>query len=105
MPTKPINELTFVARLGAFTKLRAERRKQNGLPIIIALGDVEERQIDPATGRYKRCDIRLSSPTGRKLVSGEMKRPEVPEGRDPANEKLVQDARRKAVARGLPYYW
>lgn len=105
MPTEPINELTFVARLGAFTKLRAERRKQNGLPIVIALGDVEERQIDPASGRYKRCDIRLSGPTGRKLVSGEMKRPEVPEGRDPANEKLVQDARRKAVARGLPYYF
>jgi N-6 DNA Methylase len=105
MPTEPMNELTFVARLGAFTKLRAERRKDNGLPVIIALGDVEERQIDPATGRYKRCDIRLSGPTGRKLVSGEMKRPEVAEGRDPANEKLVEDARRKALARGLPYYF
>ena len=105
MPAEPLNEPTFVARLGARTALRAERRKQAGLPVLIAHGNVEERQIDPATGRYKRCDIRLNSATGRKLVSGEMKRPEVPEGRSPRNESLVQDARRKAVARGLPYYF
>ncbi|MGV0159874.1 HsdM family class I SAM-dependent methyltransferase [Mycobacterium colombiense] len=105
MPAEPINELTFVARLGVRTALRAARRKDAGLPVVIARGDVEERQIDPATGRYKRCDIRLSSPSNRKLISGEMKRPEVAEGRDPRNESLVQDARRKAVARGLPYYF
>ena len=105
MPADPLNELTFVARLGTRTVLRAERRRDAGLPVLIAHGDVEERQIDPASGRYKRCDIRLSSASGRKLVSGEMKRPEVPEGRNARNESLVQDARRKAVARGLPYYF
>jgi hypothetical protein len=31
--------------------------------------------------------------------------PEVPEGRDPGNVVLVSDARRKAVNRGLPYYF
>src|SRR5687767_9090587 len=97
MPADPINELTFVARLGTRTALRAQRRLDSGQPSLIARGEVEERQIDPATGRFKRCDIRLSSGSGRKLVSGEMKRPEVPEGRDPRNESLVQDARRKAV--------
>jgi hypothetical protein len=39
------------------------------------------------------------------LASGELKRPEVPEGRDPRNEKLRADARRKAIVRGLPYYF
>jgi methylase of polypeptide subunit release factors len=34
-----------------------------------------------------------------------MKRPEVPEGRDVRNEALIIDARRKAIARGLPYYF
>ncbi len=34
-----------------------------------------------------------------------MKRPEHPDGRDPQNESLVSDARKKAIARGLPYYF
>jgi hypothetical protein len=34
-----------------------------------------------------------------------MKRPEVAEGRDPRNESLIADARRKAVGRGLPFYF
>jgi hypothetical protein len=72
---------------------------------LIATGEVEERQVDPATGRPLRCDIRLNAPNGRKLASGEMKRPEVPEGRDVTNDALVADARRKALARGLPYYF
>ncbi|MFI5949761.1 class I SAM-dependent DNA methyltransferase [Micromonospora chalcea] len=100
-----MNELTFVARLGTQTTLRAERLRAAGKQVIIARGDVEERQIDPATGRYRRCDIRLNSRSGRKLVSGEMKRPEVAEGRDARNAALVHDARRKAVARGLPFYF
>jgi hypothetical protein len=100
-----INELTFVARLGTQTALRAERRRSAGLSVLIARGEVEERQLDPVTGRYKRCDIRLSGPTNRKLVSGEMKRPDASGGRDPRNELLVQDARRKAIARGLFYYF
>lgn len=104
MPPEPLNEITFVARLGTATALRAERRRQSGELVLIASGEVEERQVD-AQGRVRRCDIRLSSPSGRKLASGEMKRPEVPEGRDPRNEALREDARRKAVARGLPYYF
>jgi hypothetical protein len=106
MPSSPesMNELTFVARLGTATVLRAERMRDDGLTPLIARGDVEERQID-ADGKVRRCDIRLSTSTGRKLASGEMKRPEVREGRDPCNEALRRDARRKAVARGLPYYF
>jgi hypothetical protein len=102
---EPINEVTFVARLGTTTGLRAHKRHEAAEPVLIESGEVEERQIDPESGRYKRCDIRLNAVTGRKLASGEMKRPEVPEGRDVTNEALVNDARRKAIARGLPYYF
>ena len=99
-----MNELTFVARLGVATAIRADRRRSASQPVLIVRGDVEEKQVD-AQGRVRRCDIRLSDASGRKLASGEMKRPEVPEGRDPRNDALVSDARRKAVARGLPYYF
>lgn len=104
MPAEPLNEITFVARLGAVTALRAERRRQAGEVVLIESGEVEERQVD-GQGRVRRCDIRLNSPTRRKLASGEMKRPEVAEGRDPRNPGLIDDARRKAIARGLPFYF
>lgn len=104
VPLETINEITFVARLGAATRVRAEQKRARGEHVLIARGDVEEKQVDDE-GRVRRCDIRLSSVSGRKLVSGEMKRPEVPEGRDPRNESLRADARRKAIARGLPYYF
>lgn len=99
-----VNEITFVARLGVATRLRAERRRELGLPVLIENGEVEERQVD-RHGAVRRCDIRLNSRGGAKLVSGEMKRPEVPAGRDPRNVELRDDARRKAVARGLPFYF
>ena len=98
-----MNELTFAGWLVEFTAVRAAS-KENALdPALITSAAIEERQ-DDADGRPKRCDIRFNSASGRKLVSGELKRPEVPEGRDPRNEKLRDDARRKAIARGLPYY-
>lgn len=99
-----MNEVTFVAQLGAVTAVRAAAAKAAGSPVLIAQGNVEEAQRD-STGSVKRCDMRLSSAGGRKLVSGEMKRPEVPEGRDPRNVDLVADARNKAVSRGLPLYF
>lgn len=104
MPPDTTNELTFVARLGTVTALRAERKREADEPFLIASGEVEEKQLDEL-GRVRRCDIRLNTRGGRKLASGEVKRPEVPEGRDPRNPTLVADARRKAIARGLPYYF
>lgn len=99
-----MNELTFAGWLAEFTATRAQRRQDAGEPVLIASGAIEERQVD-AAGRVRRCDLRFNSGSGRKLASGELKRPEVPEGRDPRNEKLRFDARRKAIARGLPYYF
>ncbi|WP_020467750.1 HsdM family class I SAM-dependent methyltransferase [Singulisphaera acidiphila] len=104
MPTDAMNELTFAGWLAEFTATRAKRREDAGEPVLIASAAIEERQVD-AEGSVRRCDLRFNSSSGRKLASGELKRPEVPEGRDPRNEKLRFDARRKAVARGLPYYF
>lgn len=100
-----MNEATFVGRLAAFTQVRAAEMRAAGQSPLIVYGDVEERQVDPDTGRYLRCDMRLNDASNRKLVSGEMKRPESPDGRDPRNEVLRMDARNKALARGLPYYF
>ena len=104
MPTDAMNELTFAGWLAEFTATRAKRREEAGESVLIASGAIEERQVD-AEGRVRRCDLRFNSSSGRKLASGELKRPEVAEGRDPRNENLRNDARRKAVARGLPYYF
>lgn len=104
MPADTMNELTFAGWLAEFTATRAQRREDSGEPVLIATGAIEERQVD-REGRVRRCDLRFNSVSGRKLASGELKRPEVPEGRDPRNEKLRFDARRKAIARGLPYYF
>lgn len=80
MKNNPLNEITFVGHLGTVTSLRAERLRSEGSSPLIANGEVEERQVDPETGRSLRCDIRLNTTSGRKLASGEMKRPEVPRG-------------------------
>jgi hypothetical protein len=103
-PAERMNELTFAGWLAEFTAARAERRKASGDGVIIGSAAIEESQVD-ADGRVRRCDIRFNTASGRKLASGELKRPEVSEGRDPRNEVLRSDARRKAVARGLPYYF
>jgi hypothetical protein len=102
--TNPMNEVTFVAKLGAFTAVRYATANAAGTNVLIAQGNVEEAQRD-ASGKVKRCDMRLATMSGRKLLSGEMKRPELTEGRDPRNTSLVSDARNKAVARGLPLYF
>ncbi len=99
-----MNELTFAGWLAEFTAMRARETEALGQPALIASAAIEERQVD-AEGRVRRCDLRFNSRSGRKLASGELKRPEVAEGRDPRNESLRADARRKALARGLPYYF
>ena len=104
MIVEAMNELTFAGWLAEFTATRAKRRENAGDSVLIASGAIEERQLD-AEGHVRRCDLRFNSASGRKLASGELKRPEVAEGRDPRNEKLRLDARRKAIARGLPYYF
>ena len=104
MAVAGMNELTFAGWLAEFTAVWAAAREAEGKPAIIATAAIEERQVD-ARGAIRRCDIRFNSEKGRKLASGELKRPEVPEGRDVRAETLRADARRKALARGLPYYF
>jgi hypothetical protein len=104
MPAVPMNELTFAGWLAEFTAVRAAARETAGESVLIAVAAIEERQVDE-NGAVRRCDIRFNTSRGRKLASGELKRPEVAEGRDPRGESLRADARRKALARGLPYYF
>jgi hypothetical protein len=99
-----MNELTFAGWLVEFTTLRSAQIDESGGAAFIASAAIEERQRDE-NGVVRRCDIRFNTRRGRKLASGELKRPEISEGRDPRNEALRQDARRKALARGLPYYF
>ncbi|WP_287236126.1 N-6 DNA methylase [Mesorhizobium sp.] len=99
-----MNELTFAGWLAEFTAVRAAAREAAGESVLIAVGAIEERQVDDK-GVVRRCDIRFNTARGRKLASGELKRPEVAEGRDVRSENLRADARRKALARGLPYYF
>jgi hypothetical protein len=104
MPAVSVNELTFAGWLAEFTAVRAAAREAAGESVLIAVAAIEERQVDEK-GVVRRCDIRFNSARGRKLASGELKRPEVSEGRDVRSEGLRADARRKALARGLPYYF
>ena len=104
MPPVTMNELTFAGWLAEFTAVRAAARDAAGEPVLIAVAAIEERQVDEK-GVVRRCDIRFNTARGRKLASGELKRPEVAEGRDVRSENLRADARRKALARGLPYYF
>lgn len=100
-----VNELTFVSRLGDFTSVRADRLRSAGQPVLVVEGAIEESVRDKVSGNVKRCDMRLADAVGNKLANGEMKRPEHPEGRDVRNPKLIADARRKAIAIGLSYYF
>jgi hypothetical protein len=104
MAVAGMNELTFAGWLAEFTAVWASGKEAAGTPTLIAAAAIEERQVD-AKGAVRRCDVRFNSDKGRKLASGELKRPEVPEGRDVRAEGLRADARRKALARGLPYYF
>jgi hypothetical protein len=104
MPGITMNELTFAGWLAEFTAVRAAAREAAGEAALIAVAAIEERQVDEK-GVVRRCDIRFNTARGRKLASGELKRPEVAEGRDVRSEALRADARRKALARGLPYYF
>jgi N-6 DNA methylase len=106
-----MNEITFVSELSTETAVRAERRRassemvKDGPAVRIESGRLEERETDPVSGHVVRCDMRLNGVGGVILVSGEFKRPEHRDGRDVRSEALRADARRKARARGLPYYF
>jgi hypothetical protein len=104
MSAVSMNELTFAGWLAEFTAVRAAAREEAGETVLIAVAAIEERQVDEKRV-VRRCDIRFNTARGRKLASGELKRPEVAEGRDVRGEALRADARRKALARGLPYYF
>ncbi len=98
MPAVTMNELTFAGWLAEFTPGGGPR---GGWRVGSHCRSCDRR----APGRRKGRRPPVNSARGRKLASGELKRPEVAEGRDVRGEALRADARRKALARGLPYYF
>ncbi|MCL5105397.1 MAG: N-6 DNA methylase [Armatimonadetes bacterium] len=62
---------------------------------------VEER----AKGSRKRRDLTLYDRNGAKVITGEVKMPDSPEGRSPFQEALVQDAHDKADMEGVEYFF
>lgn len=94
----PVDERTFVAQVAGWVTAILERRQD--LPYSDAR--VEEH----GEGNRKRHDFVLYSRGANKVVlTGEVKMPDNPEGRNPFHQSLVEDAFTKASRAGTPYYF
>lgn len=102
---EPTNEVTMVSWLSGRTEVWAEAHLKDGTMTLIGSSAIESREKDRQTGTYKRCDLRITTRTGQRLVSGEFKRPESKDGQDARNESSRQDARRKALSGGVEVYF
>jgi len=58
-----------------------------------------------SAGSAKRRDFVLYARDGRKVLTGEIKFPENPEGQTPFNPREVLNARRKARLAGVTYFF
>lgn len=56
-------------------------------------------------GSAKRHDLVLFDRSGKKVLTGEVKRPENPDGRNPMSDALLVDAFLKAAQSGVPYFF
>jgi type I restriction-modification system DNA methylase subunit len=56
-------------------------------------------------GSARRHDLVLFHRNGKKVLTGEVKRPENPDGRDPTADALLMDAFTKASLSGIPYFF
>jgi type I restriction-modification system DNA methylase subunit len=56
-------------------------------------------------GKNTRHDLTLYDRDGKKVLTGEVKRPENPDGRNPMSDALLTDAFMKASATGTPYFF
>jgi hypothetical protein len=55
--SESLNEVTFVGRLGAVTRVRAERLISEGRQALIFSGDVEEKQQDLSLSSRQAADL------------------------------------------------
>lgn len=95
----------MVSWLSGRTEVWADANAKDGTQTLIGSAAIESREKDRQTGTYKRCDLRIVTRTGQRLVSGEFKRPESKDGQDARNESSRQDARRKALWGGVEVYF
>lgn len=95
----------MVSWLSGRTEVWADEHFKSGTLTLIGSSAIESREKDRTTGTYKRCDLRITTRTGQRLVSGEFKRPESKDGQDARNESSRQDARRKALSGGVEVYF
>jgi len=92
-----INEWTLTADIAKW--IAEILRDRVDLPFSDA--KVEER----GEGSLKRRDITVYHRDGRKVLTGELKMPDSPQGRSPFQDSLVMDAHEKADAIGVQYFF
>jgi type I restriction-modification system DNA methylase subunit len=95
MPTT--NEWTFTSDIASQINLIL----QNRLDLPFSLARVEE----PVKGSRKRHDLKIYDRSDKVILTGEVKRPENPDGRSPYQEGLVMDAHDKANRAGVEHFF
>jgi hypothetical protein len=94
----PIDERTFVADVVGWVTAILESRQD--LPYGSAR--VEEHAVG---GRQRHDFVLYRRGVNRIVLTGEVKMPESPQGRNPYHQDLLEDAYDKAHRRGTPYYF
>ena len=69
------------------------------------LGFKEATVEETVKGKATRHDLTLFAQDGKAILTGEVKRPENPEGRNPMSDALLFDAFNKASISGIPYFF
>src|SRR3972149_8028570 len=93
-----LNEVQFVAEVKSWVD-EICRSKDASFPF--AKAEIEVR----SKGKRERRDFVLLNHRGEKVLTGEVKLPDRPDGRNPYAEELVLDAQEKANAVGADYFF
>jgi type I restriction-modification system DNA methylase subunit len=96
MATKT-NEWTFTSDIASQINVILQNRPD--LPFSLA------RVEEPVKGSRKRHDLRIYDRDNKVILTGEVKRPENPDGRSPYQEGLVMDAHDKANRAGVEHFF
>jgi type I restriction-modification system DNA methylase subunit len=96
MATKT-NEWTFTSDIASQINVILQNRPD--LPFSLV------RCEEPVKGSRKRHDLTIYDRSGKLILTGEVKRPENPDGRSPYQEGLVMDAHDKANREGIEHFF
>jgi hypothetical protein len=95
--TTKTNEWTFTADIASQINVILQNRPD--LPFSLA------RVEEPVKGSRKRHDLQIYDRSDHVILTGEVKRPENPDGRSPYQEGLVMDAHDKANRAGVEHFF